>query len=91
MNKKLQQLKTAWKHMKSYLQPNQSWILFINKCSRPEQKGKKLSLTAKSETDVENQGIETGLDGTVWKEIDASPKPGRTSIYNIFRNMLNGI
>ena len=77
--------------MKSYLQPNQNWILFINKRSPPGQKGKKLSLTAKSETDVENQRIETGPDGTVWKEIDANPKPGKTSVYNIFRDMLKGI
>ena len=48
-------------------------------------------MTRKGETDVENQRIETRPDGTVWREIDASPKLGRTSVYNIFRDMLNGI
>ena len=48
-------------------------------------------MTTKGETDVENQRIENGADGTVWREIDASPKPGRTSVHNIFRDMLNGI
>ena len=77
--------------MESYLQPNQSWVLFINKRSCPEKRGKKLSLTAKSETDVKNQRIENGPDGIVWREIDASPKSGRTSVHNIFRDILNGI
>ena len=63
----------------------------INKLSRPGQKGKKLSLTSGNETDVKNQCIETRPDGTVWREIDASPKLGRTSVYNIFRGVLNDI
>ena len=29
---------------------------------------------------------ETGPNGTVWKEIDASLKPGNTSVHNIFRS-----
>ena len=69
----------------------ESKLNIINKHSRPGQKGKKLPLTAVSETDVENQRIETGSDGTVWKEIDTSTKPGRTSVHNIFRDMPNGI
>ena len=48
-------------------------------------------MTTRDETDVENQRIETGPDRTVWREIDASPKPGRTSVHKIFRDMLNGI
>ena len=34
---------------------------------------------------------ETGPDRTVWKEIDASLKPDRASVHDIFRDMLNGI
>ena len=49
-----------------------SELNIINKRSRPGQKGKKLSLlslTAESEIDVENERVETGPDGTVWKEM----------------------
>ena len=72
--------------MKTYekLFTTESELNIINKRSRPGQKGKKLSLTAESEIDVEYQRIKTGLDGTVWREIDASAKPGRTSGHNIF-------
>lgn len=52
-------------------------------------KKKKLSLTAKSETDAENQRVKTESNGTVWKETDASSKPGRASVHKFFRNMLN--
>nr|XP_033199850.1 uncharacterized protein LOC117162111 [Bombus vancouverensis nearcticus] len=90
MNKKLQQLKTAWKYMKSYLQPseldsNNEEENIINERSRPGQKRKKLSLTAERKTYVKKQRIETGLDETVWKELDASSKSGRTPVHNIFR------
>ena len=54
----------------------ESELNIINKRSRPGQQGKKLLLTAENETDVENQRITIGPDGTVWKEIDGSPKPG---------------
>ncbi|XP_043597799.1 uncharacterized protein LOC122574351 [Bombus pyrosoma] len=69
----------------------ESELNIINERPRPGQKGKKLSLTTESENDVENQHIEIGPDGTVWKEIDGSPKPGRTSVHNIFRDVPNGI
>ncbi|XP_033178751.1 piggyBac transposable element-derived protein 4-like [Bombus impatiens] len=90
MNKKLQQLKTAWKYMKSYLQPseldsNNEEENIINERSRPGQKRKKLSLTAERKTYVKKQRIETGLDETVWKELAASSKSGRTPVHNIFR------
>ena len=51
------------------------------------KKKKKLSLTAERKTDVKKQRIETELDGTVWKELDASSKPGRTAVHNIFRGV----
>ena len=43
----------------------ESELNIINKRSRPGQQGKKLLLTAENETDVENQRITTGPDGTV--------------------------
>ncbi|XP_024223803.1 uncharacterized protein LOC105680852 [Bombus impatiens] len=71
----------------SELDSNNEEENIINERSRPEQKRKKLSLTAERKTDVKKQRIETGLDGTVWKEIDASSNPGRTPVHNIFRSV----
>ena len=57
----------------------------INK--RPGQKRKRVLLTSESETDIEDQRIKTAADGTIWEEIDGSPKPGRIPEHNIFRDM----
>ena len=59
----------------SAIENSKSELNIINKCSRLGQKGKKLSLTTKGETDVGNQRIKTGPDGTLQREIDVSPKP----------------
>lgn len=44
-------------------------------------------MTSECETDIEDQRIETEADGTVWEEIDGSPKLGRILVHNIFREM----
>ena len=61
MNKKFQQLKTAWKRMKSYLQPIQSWILFINKRSRPEKRLRYIGYCGDRATDVIDNAVKFKL------------------------------
>lgn len=54
---------------------------------RKGQKRKKLLLSSESESDVEDQCIETATDGTVWQEIEEGSTPGRAPIHNIFREV----
>lgn len=44
-------------------------------------------MTSESGTDVEDQRIETVVDGTVWEEIDGSPKTGRIPVHDILRDI----
>ncbi|XP_076483022.1 uncharacterized protein LOC143304431 [Bombus vancouverensis nearcticus] len=71
----------------SKLDSNNEEENIINERSRPGQKRKKLSFTAERKIGVKKQRIETGLDGTVWKELNASSKPGRIPVHNSFRSV----
>uniref|UniRef100_A0A1A9VH47 PiggyBac transposable element-derived protein domain-containing protein n=1 Tax=Glossina austeni TaxID=7395 RepID=A0A1A9VH47_GLOAU len=51
---------------------------------RRGQKGKRFIVSSESENEEE---IETAMDGTVWKKIKEGSNSGKTSIYNIFKEV----
>ncbi|KAL9905270.1 rhodopsin 4 isoform 1-T4 [Glossina fuscipes fuscipes] len=52
--------------------------------TRRGQKRKRFIVSSESENEEE---IETAMDGTVWKKVNEASNSGRTSIYNIFKEI----